>query len=273
MDPHYSSCVLLNEKALPNLIYALGSLLDYEQYGDNELERSNNRLRYIVVHKMPLYQDKLIFETDEVKQIHKSLSKIVNTSDKARLMTTYGEISLQKIGEDETTENKTLANAYKSIFNNVGLNDIVFTGDSAEALKYSVLRDKATVWKYVEQLMNFYNIVVNNYFDFEKYQAEISMLQVSSYTYNDDIQTYRDNATLGIGKLDFMVASGVKQKNIQDRFDLENFLDLTQIVPLQSSYTQTSADRESQKDASPSDKTSQLKEEEQSNDVKKEEKQ
>ena len=69
-----------------------------------------------------------------------------------------------------------------------------------------------------------------------------------------------------------MVASGVKQKNIQDRFDLENFLDLTQIVPLQSSYTQTSSDRESQKDASPSDKTSQVKEEEQSNDVKKEEK-
>ena len=222
---------------------------------------------------MPLYQDKLIFEKDEVKQSNKSLYKIVNTSDKARLMTTYGEISLQKIGEDETTENKTLANAYKSIFNNVGLNDIVFTGDSAEALKYSVLRDKATVWKYVEQLMNFYNIVVNNYFDFEKYQAEISMLQVSSYTYNDDIQTYRDNATLGIGKLDFMVASGVKQKNIQDRFDLENFLDLTQIVPLQSSYTQTSADRESQKDASPSGKTSQVKEEEQTNDVKKEEKQ
>lgn len=259
LDPHYSSCLLLNEKALPNLIYSLGSILDYEQYSDNELERNSNRLKYIVVHKMPLYQDTLIFETDEVKAIHKSLAKIVNTSEKTRLITTYGDVSLEKVGEDDTAENKTLINAYKSIFNNIGLNDIVFTGDSAEALRYSVLRDKATVWKYVQQIMNFYNLVVNNYFDFGKYQCEVNMLPISFYTYENDIKIYRENATLGVGKLDFMIASGVKQKNIQDRFDLEEFLDLTQITPLQTSYTQTNADRESEeskeqdsKDTSPS---------------------
>ena len=36
-----------------------------------------------------------------------------------------------------------------------------------------------------------------------------------------------------------MVASGVKQKNITDRFTLEKFLKLDKITPLQSSYTQS----------------------------------
>lgn len=54
---------------------------------------------------------------------------------------------------------------------------------------------------------------------------------------------YRNNATLGIGKLDYIIASGVKQKNIQDNFNLEQFLKLDQITPLQTSYTQTAEDR------------------------------
>ena len=55
---------------------------------------------------------------------------------------------------------------------------------------------------------------------------------------------YKENATLGVGKLDYFVASGIKQKNIQDQLNLEAFLKLDQIVPMQTSYTQTAVDRQ-----------------------------
>jgi hypothetical protein len=55
---------------------------------------------------------------------------------------------------------------------------------------------------------------------------------------------YKDNATLGVGKLDYFIASGIKQKNIQDQLHLESFLKLDQIVPMQTSYTQTAVDRQ-----------------------------
>ena len=58
------------------------------------------------------------------------------------------------------------------------------------------------------------------------------------------MERYKNSATLGIGKLDYIIASGTKQRHIQDIFDLESFLDLTQITPLQTSYTQTAEDRE-----------------------------
>lgn len=57
------------------------------------------------------------------------------------------------------------------------------------------------------------------------------------------MKRYKENATLGVGKIDYIIASGTKQRHIQDIFDLEAFLDLTQITPLQTSYTQTAEDR------------------------------
>ncbi len=35
----------------------------------------------------------------------------------------------------------------------------------------------------------------------------------------------------------------MKQKNIQDQFELESFLKLNEITPMQTSYTQTAEDR------------------------------
>lgn len=58
--------------------------------------------------------------------------------------------------------------------------------------------------------------------------------------------TYKENATLGVGKLDYIIASGIKQKNIQDQLYLEKFLQLDALVPMQTSYTQTAEDRKSE---------------------------
>ena len=247
LDPAYSSAVLLNEKGIPTLFYIYGGILDYEKYQDNELERSDNLLRYLVVHTIPHYEDQLIFEVDEVKALHRSLKKIVDNGDKARLITTYGDVHVDKISDDDDSATQVLANAYKAIFNNAGFNASIFTSDSVTALKMALVRDRSFVWKIVQQYLNFYNLSINNFIEFKwdskGYEANIDILPISPYTQDEDVKRYRDNATLGVGKIDYIVASGVKQRHIQDTFDLESFLDLTQITPLQTSYTQTAEDR------------------------------
>lgn len=67
------------------------------------------------------------------------------------------------------------------------------------------------------------------------------------------MKTYRENATLGVNKLDYFIASGVKQKNIEDQLYLESFLKLNKITPMQTSYTQTAEDREEGDNTNPSD--------------------
>lgn len=162
LDPRYSSGLMMNEQGIPTYVYALGGILDFEKYQDNELERNENSLRYLVVHTMPHYEDQLIFEVDEVAAIHRSLKKIVDTGEKARLITTYGDVHVEKIAENDTTANEVLAKAFTAIFNDAGFNSSLFTSDSVEALKMSLVRDRGAVWKFVQELLNFYNISVNS---------------------------------------------------------------------------------------------------------------
>lgn len=145
LDPHFSTGLLLNDYGIPTFLYALGGILDYEKYQDNELERNNNLLKYIVVQTMPHYEDKLIFEMDEVQTLHNSMKKIIDQGDKARLITTFGDIKVEKISENDTSENQVLSKAFKAIFNNAGFNSGIFTGESVQALKDSLIRDRSFV--------------------------------------------------------------------------------------------------------------------------------
>ena len=48
---------------------------------------------------------------------------------------------------------------------------------------------------------------------------------------------------MGVAKLDYLIAAGIKQKNLSDQFELEKFLKLEEITPMQTSFTQTAEDR------------------------------
>lgn len=254
LDPHFSTGVLLNEYSIPTFIYLWGGLLDYEKYQDQELARHEDLLHHLVIQTMPHYEDKLLFEVDEVKALHNSMKKKIDQGDRVKLVTTFGDVKVAHMADSDTTENKALEKAFKAIFNNAGFNSGVFTGESVEALRYSLIRDKGYVWKLIQSFLNFYTIAINNWYDFKSYQADIDILPISSYTYKDDIEVYKNNATLGVGKLDYLVASGIKQKNIEDMLDLETYLHLDRITPMQTSYTQTAEDRrEEQKESGESD--------------------
>ena len=145
LDPHFSTGVLLNEYSLPTFIYLWGGLLDYEKYQDQELERHEDLLHHLVVQTMPHYEDKLLFEVDEVKALHNSMKKKIDQGERVKLVTTFGDVKVAHMADSDTTENKALEKAFKAIFNNAGFNSGIFTGESVEALRYSLIRDKGYV--------------------------------------------------------------------------------------------------------------------------------
>ena len=208
LDPRFSTGILLNPEGIPSLLYAIGSLQNYELYQDNELERNSNLLKYLVVQTMPHFQQDLIFTVDEVQDLHRSLRNKIEVDDKARLITTWGEVHVEKISDTDSSDSDVTAKAFRDIFNNAGLNSTLFVSDSVEALKMALKKDKSMLYTFVEQITNFYTIVVNNGWDWKMYQADIEILPISNYTYNDDIKIYKDNATLGVNKLDYIIASG-----------------------------------------------------------------
>lgn len=80
--------------------------------------------------------------------------------------------------------------------------------------------------------------MVNNSFNFQSYQCDLSILPITIYDENDKIAQYKDGATLGVNKLEYIVSTGIKQINLQSKLELEKFLNLEQLKPLSSSYTQ-----------------------------------
>jgi DNA-directed RNA polymerase delta subunit len=70
------------------------------------------------------------------------------------------------------------------------------------------------------------------------------------------ILQYKEGATLGVNKLEYVVASGVKQVNLASKFELEDFLKLDQLKPLSTSYTQNDNSKKDEDSDEESDKKS-----------------
>ncbi len=254
LDGRYSTYLSTNDYGFPNTLSILKSLFDYEQYRENEVERSTAQLDTIITHKIPAYENRLLFELSEVRALHKSMSRMLGQNKRTRLMTTFGDVSIQRMQEPSRVSNDSLKMAHDAIYRSAGLNNMLFTGQIKESLMTSLNRDQATVWKYVQQLVNFYNLTINHLYSFRGYQIEITMLPVTHYNLKEMMEIHRRNGEYGIGRLEAVVASGTKQKHIMHKSRLEEFLKLDEILqPLSSSHTQSGKEQDETPSEEPAD--------------------
>lgn len=84
------------------------------------------------------------------------------------------------------------------------------------------------------------------------------MLPITHYNADEKQNLYRKNAEYGVGRLELIVASGTKQKDIVHKSKLEEHLELDKVLkPLKSSHTQTNEennnDDDDNNDDNPSD--------------------
>ena len=239
LNPKFSTCISMNEAGFPTFLSVFYDIIDHKNYKLNELDRNTNGLERLVAQEINL--DSANMELPELQELHASMAEAIDGNG-TTLVTSPGSIHVEQLQDERSTENKVLENAYKSIFDNAGFNNSLFVGDSVEALKTSLNRDMRFVWGYIEQLSNFYNLAINNLFNFGVYQLSFKILPISPYNEEEKLGLYRDNATLGIGIVDCLVASGIKQSDIEATLDMEEFLDLhDRLLPLASSYTQSSS--------------------------------
>ena len=237
LNPKFAAGFTLNDKAFPTYLRTLGAIMQYDKYRTNELERNEQQLVKIIAHKMPTWEDKLVVEVPEMTALHKSMSKVIAKNKYVRMLTTFGDLDVLSIGEDQTKENKTLDNAFAAIFNVDGENSDLYKGNSKEALEFSLRRKESVVWKHIQELVAFYNIVINNQYNFKGYQCSLNMLPLTVYNFSQNLLQLKEGATLGVSKLEYIVGLGTKQVDIPAKIELESFLKLESLTPLSTSYT------------------------------------
>ena len=243
LDGRFSTFIQLNENSFPNKLSVLRSLFDYRKYRENEVERSSAQLDRVITHKIPSHDGVLLFELPEVKSLHRSMSKIItsnNTNKRTRLMTTFGDVTVHPMQPESSVQNQNLEKGHETVFRTAGINNSLFTGATKESLEISLTRDQSYVWRYIQQLINFYNLTINNLYNFRGYQIELTMLPITHYNAESVMEMYRRNAEYGIGRIESVVASGTKQKHIGSKSKLEEFLKLDEVLkPLKSSHTRS----------------------------------
>ena len=250
LDGRYATYLNTNEHGFPPYLSVLKSLFDYDKYRKNEVERSSAQLDTIITHEIPSHDNQLLFELEEVRALHKSMSRIIGQNKRTRLMTTFGKVELHPVQEGNKVSNDTLENAHDAVYRTSGLNKSLFSAENKDALLHSLNRDQATVWKYVQQLVNFYNLTINHLYSFKGYQLELTMLPITHNNLREMMEIHRRNGEYGIGRLEAIVASGTKQKHIGAKSKLEEFLKLDEVLqPLSSSHTRSANDdkKESEK--------------------------
>lgn len=250
LDPKVSAAISFSHNNAPPKLAANFGIIDYEAIKKNEIARSNNELEKILVHEIPHTSDgTLMFEMEEAVELHASMSRAVGSIAGIKLLTTFGATNLIELQSEKTKENKSMEQAYNSVFHSAGLNPSIFSGINRESVDASIKRDTAYVFSQIDLIVNFYNLAINNLYNFSPYQAHINMLRISNYDEDKKVSMYISNANFGIGKLEAVVAAGVKQRDIADKHKLEEFLRLDEIlVPLQSAYTSTPTDEKKKDD-------------------------
>lgn len=201
------------------------------------MDRNTNALERLVTQEIDL--EKTGIELPEVLDLHDSIAERVDGNGTTTI-TSVGKLDVKQLQQEMGQENKALAYAYKGIYDNAGFNYEIFGGDSAESITMSIQRDMKYVWRYVEQLVNFYNLAANNIYSFGDYQLSFRVLPISPYDEKEKLEIYRANATLGVGVVDLIVAAGTKQVDIESTLELEENLNLvSRLMPLQSSHVQS----------------------------------
>lgn len=245
LDPHKGAAISFSFNSMPPKIFAEFGIIDYESIKTVEIARSASLLDKVLVHKIPhTPEGNLIFEVEEAVDIHNAMAAAVSTIKGLKVLTTFGDTSLLEMQkEDKMGEHGVWNQAYENLFYNVGMNPSLFTSDRKEALTAALRKDAAFVFKQLDLIVNYYNLVINNLYNFTPFEARINLLRITNYDETEKVQMYINNANFGVGKLEAIVATGIKQREIADKAALEKYLNLDKILtPLQSAYTSTPAD-------------------------------
>lgn len=246
LNPKLSTYIPMNDAGFPSLLSVFYDIIDYKTYKLNELDKSTNKLERLVSQEIDL--EKTGLELPEVEFLHDSMAGAICENKGTTLVTTVGKLAVHQLQEDEGVKNEALAEAYNSVFSNAGLNYNLFNGSIAESLDVSSKKDHTLVWNFIEKIMSFYNLAINNIKNFKSFQLSLRFLPISAYNAKEELQNYHSNAEYGVGLLDFVVASGIKQIDLDATLELEEYLDLqTRLVPLSSSHTTSSTDIENKK--------------------------
>ena len=211
---------------------------------------------------MPIDKDgELVFQLEEVADIHESTANMLSALDDVDVLTTFGNTSLESLQESTAaTQSADRINKYKqNAWDAVGRGEILFNPDGSSSLAYAIKKDEAMMIGYLNVYETWIKYHLNDKFARNNLTFDFEILPLTVFNRDDLQQAYFRGAQYGYSKMFAGVAMGIKQRDQLSLMNFENdILDMSiKMVPLQSSYTTSGStiNQETQKTSLSAQKT------------------
>lgn len=247
LDPDTSIKFNLNGSDTPLLVASTPSLLDLDAAQEMDRRKTMQQLLKIIIQKVPLDKNgDLIFDGDEIKDIHETAVKMLRRAIGIDVLTTFADIDVADMRDKNSTVTQDdLQKIERTVFNNFGTSQNLFNTEGSTALEKSVRNDEAVMGDLVRQFETFLNRIVGKKFNrANHYSFSVDVLETTIYNYTDLSKMYKEQTQIGYSKMLPQVALGHSQSSIIAAAHFENnILHLSDImIPPLSSNTMSGKD-------------------------------
>lgn len=235
-------CFCFADDPTPLLLASIPQLKVMNDAVGREEKRDENELYKLLVQEMPIDSDgELVFQLDEVEEIHGSVADMLKDIDTVDVLTTFGDTSLESLQETSAAAQSAdrIEKYKKNAYDALGRSSLIFNADGSSTLAYSIKKDEALMISYLNVYETWIKFHLNDKFARNGLNFDFEILPTTVFNRQDLQNTFFRGAQYGYSKMFAGVAMGIKQRDQISLMEFENdFLKMSEkMIPLQSSYT------------------------------------
>lgn len=236
------------EDQTPLLIASLPELRHLKDAIGREEKRDENELYKLLIQEMPIDNNgELVFELEEIEQIHAGVAEMLQQLDTVDVLTTVGEAKLENLQDSSaaTQSADRLEKYNKQAWDALGRSALLFNADGSSSLPYSIKKDEAIMKGYLNAYDTWIKFLINQRFARTGLTFEFEILPITIFNSKEFASDCLQAAQFGYSKMRAGVAYGIKQTSQLSLMTFENdFLKMHEkMIPLMSSYTQTDEEK------------------------------
>lgn len=255
-------CFFFNDDQTPPFVSATMAANELENAREREAKRDENALRKLLIHQLPINKSdgELLFTLPEAELLHESVCNMLADDDSIDVITTYANITLESVQDEEANANSSSSRLEKylnNVYDDLGTSASIFNaGESTTALTFSIKKDISLMYTWSHQYELAINSILKRKAKNEQLYFSIKLLPTSSIFRKEDVDMYLKTAQYGYPKSTVASIIGLDIVDLAQITDFENnVLHLEKsMVPLQSSYTTSGKEEKSSTEEKKSDK-------------------
>lgn len=218
------------------------SIINFNNYIVLEKEKDEQELKAIIAQELPhTANGDLILEPEEALEIHKGLAELSKKNKNLDAITTYGQIKVSRIHDDDSAVKNNLEKIESTIYSESGVSKQLFAAEGNISLEKSIQNDISFIMTLANSFSIWLKNIVNARFSDKYIKFGIEILPVGQYNAKDYLSQTLQSAQYGYSFILPSLAMGLEQNQILDLKSLE--IDLLhmeeELVPLRSSHTES----------------------------------